>query len=174
MTKKLTRKHKKTGRPTKYKPQYCQKIIEYFSVEHFEDKLVSRVTGKNDYKKEEFKETANPLPFITQFARKIGVATSQLFVWEKTYPEFREALTCARELQQEMLVSNAMKGLYQPHFTIFSAKNMIGWKDKTEIEHGATDELMDKYKDMSADELLKAEVANARAIVKESRTTSYN
>ena len=169
MVKKSKKPRKKMGRPTKYKPEYCQEIIEYFDIEHFEDKLVSKVTGKNDYEKEEYKEVANPLRFLTQFARKIGVATKQLYEWEKVHPEFRKALTRARELQQEMLVSNAMKGLYQAHFTIFSAKNMIGWKDKTEVEHGATDDLLEKYKEMSADELIKKQRQLAQTLVATSR-----
>ena len=115
------------GRPTKYRPEYCQKIVEFFDVAHCEDKLVARVTGKNDYEKNEYKEIANAPRFFSAFARSINVETSSLKEWAKTYPEFSKALTRAKELQVEMFYSNASKSLYNPHFVAY----MFGQFKKT-------------------------------------------
>lgn len=146
---------KKTGRPSSYDPKYCDELIKFFSVEHFEEKVVARVTGKNDYEKEEFKEIANKIPFINAFARKIGVSHDTLYEWARVHPEFSASMSRAKDLQAEMIVSNALKGLYQPHFAFFAMKNMHGWKDKTEIDHGITDESYEKLKAIPVEELKK-------------------
>lgn len=143
------------GRPTKYDQKYCKEIIAYFTVEHFEDKVVERMHTKSGDDVEKFKETANPLRFLSGFARSIGVTHTTLLEWRDSQPEFSVAFTRAKELQQEMMVSNALKGLYNPHFTIFATKNMIGWRDKTEIEIGIADETFEKYKQLSVQDLQK-------------------
>ena len=106
------------GAPTKYDPKYCQEIIEYFDVRH--------------YDKAE-KEPAD-FPQFTAFAKKIGVTRSTLFKWTNDYPEFSDAYKCAKELQEELLVNNSLKNRYNPYFAQFVLKNGHGWRDKQEIE----------------------------------------
>lgn len=138
----MKKKKKIDGRPTKYLPKYCKEIIEYFSIPYFEDKVVARVTGKNDYKREETKEIANPIRFLSGFARSIGVVHETLHVWSKKYPIFLVALKQAKQLQKEMLIVNGLKGLYQPAAFCFTMKNITGmdesvkWRDTHDIDHG--------------------------------------
>ena len=143
------------GRPSKYDPKYCQEIVDYFDIDHYEEKVTAVVTGKGDYTKEEKKEIANSLRFITGFARKINVSINTLHEWAKVHQQFQEAFTRAKQLQEEMIVDNATKGLYNPHFTVFAMKNMCGWRDKTDIEHAVSDETFEKYKSLSIEELKK-------------------
>jgi hypothetical protein len=143
------------GRPTSYRPEYCDEIIEYFDVPFSEQKLVGKVTGKNNYTKEEYKEVGCPMRFLSGFARHIKVDTSTLFEWCNKHPEFSKAFTRAKELQAEMLHSNSLKGLYDARYAVFSAKNMTEWRDKVDIDHGIQDETFEKYQTMSIGELRK-------------------
>jgi hypothetical protein len=132
---------KKTGRPTKYKPEYCQEIIKYFSIKHYVK------VGK--------KQVANPIPLLKTFAVRIGVTFETLAEWCREHKEFSVAYTVAKHLQEDMLISNTLKGLYDSRFAIFAAKNMIGWVDRTEVDHGIADDTWNKYKEMSIDQIDK-------------------
>lgn len=140
-------------RPTLYDPKYCEMLTDFFSVDYSEDKVIAKVSGKNDYEREEVKETGLPLPMFGQFARKIGVSRDTIYEWAKVYPEFSDAMKRAKVMQEEMLVSNALKGLYQPNFSFFAMKNIHGWVDKTEVGHGLTDETYEKMKGLPIDKL---------------------
>ena len=128
-------KKKERGRPSKYKPEYCQEIIKYFDVPFFEDKLVSTTTGKNDFSKDEYKEIATPPRFLSAFARSIGVNTDSLHEWAKVHKDFSVALKCAKEIQHEHFVTCGLKGLFNASAYIFSMKNMHDWRDQTEVKH---------------------------------------
>ena len=60
------------GRPTKYDPAYCQKVVE-----------LGR-KGKS----------------IEQIGASLGVGTRTLFTWRDEYEDFRHALEYAKELEQ--------------------------------------------------------------------------
>jgi hypothetical protein len=141
------------GRPSNYDQKHCEAIVQYFDVPHSEQKLIAKVTGKNDYEKEEYKEVGCPMRFLSGFARSINVSTQTLHNWCSVHPEFFEAFTRAKELQHEMLHSNSLKGLYDARYAVFAAKNMTDWRDKVEVDHGLTDDAYDKLRTMSVDEL---------------------
>lgn len=126
----------KIGRPSLYKPEYCQAIVDYFDKDPYQK--VNVVTGHSDGKpitKTELK--ANDLPFLAGFAKSIGVNRDTVNEWAKHHPDFSVALKKAKELQEQMLATNGLHGLYNPTFAIFTAKNVAGWRDK--VETGFTD-----------------------------------
>lgn len=136
---------KTVGRPTKYKPEYCEQLIKFFSVKPYITKKVT-TTGKNDYKKESYQMVPNALPRFDRFAARIGVNGDTLVEWAKAvypeghklagklkYPEFSAAYTRAHELQKWFLVENGLTGLYNPRFAIFTATNITDMREK--IQH---------------------------------------
>lgn len=126
---------KPIGRPTDYNPKYCEMIIEFFDVEH------CKKTGRD--------VEAADLPQFTAFAKKIGVSRSTLFKWAREFEEFSNAYSIAKELQEELIVNNALKNRYNPYFSQFLLKNSHGWKDKTEVEQRTqTIEIDDKDKQL--------------------------
>lgn len=127
------KKLKKIGRPSGYYPEICQELIDFFSVQPFRTKKVI-TTGKNDYYKEEEVEIANPLPHLVTFARKIGVSYYTIWNWGKIHPEFSDALKEVEKMNERMLMDNALKGLYNSTFSIFTAKNKFGWRDEQYIK----------------------------------------
>lgn len=130
----------KGGRPTDYKPKFCQQIIDFFDIEpSYKKKIIT--TGKNDYYKEEEIEVANPIPHITDFAKKIGVNSSSIYAWAKKHEEFSNALKEVKLKREKIIESNALKGLYNASFAIFNAKNTLGWRDEQHIKHDGMNQI---------------------------------
>jgi hypothetical protein len=109
------------GRPTKYRPEYCQQIVDYFDVPHV-------VKGDDG-------AVANDLPTLAGFAASIDVTRQTLLQWCTDHPEFSGAYQKAKDLAEAMWATNALQGRYQTAFAIFYGKNCFGYRDKQEVEH---------------------------------------
>jgi hypothetical protein len=125
------------GRPTKYKPEYCEAIIDFFNVSPTRT-ILETVTRKDGSTVDKEIEIANDLPTIQRFCFSIDIVKDTLHEWVARYPEFSDAYKRAKELQEDMWVRNSLKGLYNPSFTIFTGKNIFGWRDKQDIEHSGS------------------------------------
>lgn len=116
------------GRPTKYKPEYCQQIIDFM-----------QEGGELVYKYFSFegsvtREPVGRLPrHLSAFARHINVTTSTLDEWCHVHPEFSEAYKKAKQIQLEQMIDGSSSGVLQAAPTIFALKNMHRWTDKTQI-----------------------------------------
>jgi hypothetical protein len=123
----------KVGRPTKYDKKYCEDVMKFFNIEpHFETPVT--ITYKDGTTKEEIKLIPSDLPTLASFASNIGIHRDTLNQWTKDHKEFSDAIKRAKEHQERILVTNGLLGLYQGAFAIFTAKNVIGWRDKTETD----------------------------------------
>lgn len=96
------------ARPTKYKPEYCQKLIDFMGQPHSYE----------------------------AFAGYIGVCKQTLYTWEKEHPEFLDAKKIARakcQMAMENLGLNLIKGTFGKGAStgawVFMMKNMTGWRD---------------------------------------------
>lgn len=118
------------GRPTDYMPEYAEELIEYFALKPCEFEIVQNSKG-------DMQRLAIPssLPTLAGFACKIGVHRETLLNWTTKYPEFFDAYKMAKEHQEHILIENGLMGGYDKTFAIFTAKNLINWRDKTETEH---------------------------------------
>ena len=103
----------KVGRPTKYRPEMCQKIIDAM------EKGLS-------------KEAA---------ATEIGICEASFYLWQKENKEFSEAVKEGEKRSQLFWEKVGIKGMVGkiPGFNattwIFNMKNRQGWKDRQETEH---------------------------------------
>lgn len=105
----------KIGRPTEYKKEFCEQIIEHCK------------TGLS----------------FEAFAGEIGVSKDSLYEWVKVYPEFsdakKKALDCARlyweKLGRDHIINDGKKSLNSAVW-IFNMKNRFSdqWREKTETE----------------------------------------
>lgn len=121
------------GQPTKYKPEYCQQLIDYFSIEPLEIIREQEITD-TEGSKYVSRRLPQRFPWFEGFARKIGVHRNTLKNWCAEHPEFAEAYDTAKDLQREFIVDVALSGAAPPSFAIFTMKNVCGWRDERDLK----------------------------------------
>jgi hypothetical protein len=96
-------------------------------------------------------------PMLADFAKTIDVSVRTLNRWavevdesgNPRHPDFVEAYTRARELQEATLARGATLGLYDARFVQFALKNLAGWADQpvkaSEVAPISTEELERLY-----------------------------
>ena len=126
------------GRPSLFKEEYTQELIDFFSVSAYteypllDDK--GQVIG--------MKNVPNKFPTLARFAVNIGVCRDTLYEWSTAkdenenlkHPDFSYAYKKAKDYQEALIAEGTLAGAFNPTFAIFTAKNVLGWKDKTEQE----------------------------------------
>lgn len=120
-------------RPTKYKEEYCQKIYDFFNIPHTIEKEV-KFYDKEGNERKKIEEAANILPTFEKFAVSIGVCVDTLNEWCKVHEEFSEAYKKCKNLQKDMLIDLAMRGFYNPTYSIFVAKNITDMSDRHVVD----------------------------------------
>ena len=121
------------GQPTKYKPEYCQQLIDYFSIEPLEVIREQEIIGTEGGKYVS-RRLPQRFPWFEGFARKIGVHRNTLKNWCNEHPEFAEAYEIAKDLQREFLVDIGLSGATSASFAIFTMKNRRAWRDERDLK----------------------------------------
>jgi hypothetical protein len=150
-----TNKNGTAGRPTDYKPEYCDSLIAFFDREPYDKVIMEEQERENTQKGTKsktvkYKMIANKLPTFVQFARSIGVSTKTVWQWanDRTsdepdaplkYPEFSKAYVEAKELQKDFLIQNGLQGTTPSGAFIFVAKNLTDMVDRQLVEHDVPD-----------------------------------
>jgi hypothetical protein len=128
---------KRMGRPSKYRDEFVIMLLEYFGQPPLKTILTQDKEGNT------VEKTVPALfPTLSRFAANIGVTTETLHDWataktpegELRNPTFSYAYKKAKDLQQANLVEGTLAGAYNSTFAIFTAKNVLGWRDKVEQE----------------------------------------
>jgi len=102
------------GRPTSYKPEYSEQVIEWGRL------------GKSQ----------------TWMAAQIGVPRQRLHEWQKQHPEFRDAITYALTLSQQWWEDRGQENLMAQHFQSsmwsrsMSARFPDEWTEKKGVDMG--------------------------------------
>lgn len=148
-----------TGRPTKYRPEYCQDIVRYFETCHAE--IVVDVKFFQPNKNVTVQEILNPLadksdneilqagavksidqklimtrfPTIVRYALSIGVTKETIYEWADKYKEFSDSLVICKHIAESILLENWLQWTFNWPFAMFLLKNNYGYKDKTEVDH---------------------------------------
>jgi hypothetical protein len=125
------------GRPSLYKDEYVEQLLKFFDVTPFSLQVVKDAKGN-----ERTEVLAGTFPTLARFATKIGVTRDTLYEWSTAtddegnlkHPDFSYAYKRAKDFQEAILVEGAMAGAFQANFSIFTAKNVLGWRDKIEQE----------------------------------------
>jgi orotate phosphoribosyltransferase-like protein len=99
----------RTGRPSKYKAEYCSKAVELFS------------DGRS----------------IIQIAAELNVSRDTIYEWQKIHPEFSDSIKrglTKSEAYWERMLQGAAAGLVNVNSAalIFLLKNRFQWKDRIE------------------------------------------
>lgn len=106
------------GRPTDYRPEYCEAVIEHM------------------------KEGAS----LTSFAASVNCARSTINEWCDKNPEFSEAVKaakahCATWWETQGRLGATGQANVNPTLVIFGLKNMAGedWREKQDVNHTSSD-----------------------------------
>lgn len=144
------------ARPTKYKKEYNKKMYDFFNISHTYEKEIT-FFDTNGNEKTKTVEAVNPLPTFERFAVMIGVCRDTLDEWKRVHPDFSDTYKKCKNLQKDMLIDLAMRGFYNPTFTIFVAKNITDMTDKQIVDSNIKSyslfesEVERKAKDIEAD-----------------------
>lgn len=130
----------KNGRPSEYKPEHCDSIIDYFT--NFLNEI------KNTMYQEEFTQSDNwktlvsttkekryaQMPSKERRALKTWISIQCMRERQQKHTEFGDAIKKAEALIPLILQEWASNWLYNPNFVQFVLKNNYGRKDKVETE----------------------------------------
>ena len=135
--KKKETKEKKVGRPTKYKPEFCKMMVNWFDRELTQFKNAEKISmGEVITVKE---EVANTPPMFGQFARKVAKVRHETMIkWCEQYPEFHKAYKECKNIQKEWIIMGCLTGYLNSSFGRFTLKNISDWRDNVET-HISTD-----------------------------------
>ncbi len=133
-----TTEKRPVGRPTLFKEEYADQLIAYFDIEPFERRPL--LDSQGNEKGSEI--VPAKFPTLARFAISIGVTRDTLYEWatakkedgELKHPDFSYAYKKAKDYQEAILVEGAMANAFHANFSIFTAKNVLGWRDKMEQE----------------------------------------
>ena len=143
-----------------YDPRFVDEIVAFFDVEPYD-----RVSIYDKNGNESFQLVPNKFPTLARFAANIGVTRETLHDWstkrndndELIYPEFSYAYKKAKEFQEACLVEGTMAGAFHATFSIFAAKNILGWRDSKDLTiANPTGETFKTDVNLTADEAYKA------------------
>jgi len=103
---------KKTGRPTKYRPDMPDRVREYI---------------KNH------EALGDVIPTIAGFACEAHVNKDTLYEWAAGHPRFSDALDELRYIQERKLLSGGLEGSYNPTIAKLILATNHGYKERTDI-----------------------------------------
>lgn len=134
----MTDEKRSVGRPSVFKEEYADQLLAYFDKEAYE--RVPLLDKEGNEKGSEI--VPNKFPTLARFATMVGVTRETLHDWATSrnedeslkYPNFSYAYKKAKEYQEAILVEGAMANAFHANFAIFTAKNVLGWRDKIEQE----------------------------------------
>lgn len=106
------------GQPTKYRPEYCEEIVEYF-----QERLDKLGNGGRP-----------ELPTFERFSAHLGISTVTLYNWANEHPEFFKAKQRAAAIQHACLIDGALCSDFASGPATLAMKNLLGWRDKFEGE----------------------------------------
>ncbi len=126
------------GRPTKYKPAYCQALIDFFDIEPWEEREIPHYKG-GEVVWTDIKILPVRMPTLRGFAKKIKVGIATIYDWlnEKhgSYrKDFSGAFTCAKDIRKDWLIDLGLSGGAPPLSFKFVAVNVTDMRDKKETE----------------------------------------
>ena len=116
------------GRPTKYKPEFCEMLIEHVTMPEIEV-----IENMDKTQRLQFVVKPMAIPSLHGFCAKVGVHKGTIYDWAENNPEFAESLSCARDILADNITRAGTLGAINPTFAKAAATNLIGWSDKAQV-----------------------------------------
>lgn len=137
---KMKKTRAKAGQPTKYKPEFCEKLIKHFDIEPWEEREIPHYKG-GEVVWTDIKILPVRMPTLRGFAKKIKVGIRTVYDWiDKKHgshqEEFSHAFTYAKDIRKDWLVDLGLSGSAPPASFKFVAVNVTEMRDKQEMDLG--------------------------------------
>ncbi len=129
----------KGGRPSKYKEEYNEAMINFFDVNPYE------VVTHGD------KTLPARFPTFARFALSIGVCVDTLWEWaygtdkegKLKHPNFSETYKKAKQYQEAYLYEAGIGGVIDRTFGIWATKTLLGHREPEKDNSDGTEDLAD-------------------------------
>ena len=157
-------KKNKGGRPSTYRPEYDQMLLDYFDIPATRE-IIETHESKNGTVFQEVRTVANDLPTIEGFCKSLKISRETFYHWAGLFPSFADSHKKAQAMQQAIWQQNTMRGRYSQPFAIFFGKNVYGWKDKEDqqITGDITLNLVAKLSEADKNELIEKAAKRIRS-----------
>lgn len=124
---------KNIGRPSAYKPEYCEKLIHFFSRQPYTERLINKYT-KAGRVIEQYEKIPCEFPYFADFAFELGYTEKVLRDWRDRHEDFNSAYTYAKRLQKKLLNTLVATGIYDKSYGQFMAINITDMKAVHHVE----------------------------------------
>lgn len=132
---KETRFKKDHDKSCKYKEEYCDKLIEFFTNVAPQVIYDEYYDAEGKLKNKRASMIIPPkLPTFEGFAWEIGVTVGTLANWRKEHPQFDIAYARALEKQREILLVNGTNKQYDGNFSKFLLTNNHGMAEQVKSD----------------------------------------
>ncbi len=132
---KETRFQKDNQASAKYKKEYCEQLLTFFTVPEREIVYEKKYYKDGTLQCETPKFVLPPkFPTFELFAASIGVVPNTLLNWCKQHPRFADAYARAKNIQLGIAKANGAMKYYESNFTKFLLVNDHDMSDKATIE----------------------------------------
>ena len=145
---------KPQGRPTKFRKEFIEKMIDFFNVEPIRKEIMAESSKPNGEVSKTYKYVPNYLPTLIRFAKSIDVDYWTVWNWadsgltlevDPSLPKakqeeqqdiinFSKAYKHAKQAQEDFLIQGGLSGAMPASAFIFTAKNVSSMRDKVEQE----------------------------------------
>jgi len=150
----------KVGRPSTYKPEYCNDLLTFFEkarnllkkeeIGRPRTKQTERPSTKKDpiyYKK---KYPIVLLPTLERFSTLAKIPLITMTGWKKQHPEWKETVAQCMAIQKDMLIQMTLNGYYNAATAKLILQNCHGFTEKEEVTNKGTITLKFDHQDTKA------------------------
>ena len=134
----------KANKSPPYKPEYCDKVVEFFSRPAAVTASKKTYYSDGSLKSEEAQPMACEFPTMQEFASSLGVGSDVLSRWRSRHRDFDCACSRAEELQESIWLKNSIAGRYNSSFAQYVGSACFGYKKRAEKPFKVTLETLDE------------------------------
>lgn len=114
---------------------YIAIMFEYFDVEPYREDVETTQTRSG--MKTNNIQVPNDLPLFSEFGFRAGLTNKDIEQLRLQSERFDHAYEMCSQKQEQILITNMLRGLYPVQAATFSAKNLLGWRNNADVEVSA-------------------------------------
>lgn len=111
-----------------YRDEYPAMLVDYFEARPLGLRMID--AGQADTAR----AVCSEVPTFQGFSKVIGVSPNVMCDWDRRHAAWAEARARCKAIQEDWFSNALVSGIGNPTGAIFVAKNMLNWRDKTEVE----------------------------------------